>query len=604
MHEPSQKAIIHWFNGNETLFLQVKYEGLAENFGWIVPLPAEPKVTAIDADKSPFAELSLHTQSREHRGRKGYEPENDVTILQRKIVGVYDIAVLASKNNDALSDWLIKNGFSFPKDKSVVLEHYIKKNWIYVAMKIETGSLKSNDAKKLKTGELQPIRFSFPSEEMVYPLKISSVNAGETELLLYLLADAPMVLETKNQPNGFSIERNLGRYVTASKIDRIDLQYGTHLKVKQETLPLTWDALGIPAEKSLSLCKYKAVYTPERMTEDLVFSVFSPISYWTKHFSLEVIDISKYRTGHEYKIENNRQRACAVLSYYDPALLEKLARNKHRSNRELAAIHPNTPEKLLIKLAQDKESMVKHNLVWNKKLPPGALRILAKDNNEHLRAKVAGHPNTPFDLLDDFVVDKSRYVRNSVMRHPEVTLEILKKLLDDPDPIIRSSLAYKDIPTNWLIKLSKDKNQHVRAAVAKQTNLPGKLVKKLIDDNSPEVRRKVAFVQKLPAKTLLILSNDSNMSVRSAVAHNSKTSAKILRKLAKDSEFAVRSSVANNPNTPDDVLLYLAEDDEYWVRYCVAGNRNTLRKILIKLSEDENSKVSQQAKSSLANREK
>jgi|WetSurMetagenome_2_1015567.scaffolds.fasta_scaffold24156_2 hypothetical protein len=49
----------------ETLVLAVKYEGPAADFAWIVPLPAKPDVKAIDADKNPFAEISVFTQFRQ-----------------------------------------------------------------------------------------------------------------------------------------------------------------------------------------------------------------------------------------------------------------------------------------------------------------------------------------------------------------------------------------------------------------------------------------------------------------------------------------------------------------------------------------------------------
>jgi len=91
------------------MILQVKYEGSAEDFAWIVPLPAPPKLHAVEPEKSPFAESSLYTQQRARwglRGREdaGREQKQGVTVLQRKVIGVYDIAVLAA--DDALIDEL------------------------------------------------------------------------------------------------------------------------------------------------------------------------------------------------------------------------------------------------------------------------------------------------------------------------------------------------------------------------------------------------------------------------------------------------------------------------------------------------------------------
>ena len=44
INEPTQKAIIFQDQGREDLILQVKYEGPAEDFGWLIPVPGRPDV--------------------------------------------------------------------------------------------------------------------------------------------------------------------------------------------------------------------------------------------------------------------------------------------------------------------------------------------------------------------------------------------------------------------------------------------------------------------------------------------------------------------------------------------------------------------------------
>jgi len=83
------------------------------------------------------------------------------------VVGVYDIAVLADDDAGALNGWLNKNGYAFPKDRNDVLEHYTRKRWVYAAMRIDRKALHSDDIEKLKTGELQPVRFTFAAQQMV-----------------------------------------------------------------------------------------------------------------------------------------------------------------------------------------------------------------------------------------------------------------------------------------------------------------------------------------------------------------------------------------------------------------------------------------------------
>ena len=45
VRQPDQKALLWLARGRETLILQVKYQGKAREFGWVVPVPDRPKVS-------------------------------------------------------------------------------------------------------------------------------------------------------------------------------------------------------------------------------------------------------------------------------------------------------------------------------------------------------------------------------------------------------------------------------------------------------------------------------------------------------------------------------------------------------------------------------
>ena len=47
----------------------------------------------------------------------------------------------------------------------------------------------------LGTGSIQPLRITFATDELVFPLRISSINNGESEVLLYALTDHRMESE-------------------------------------------------------------------------------------------------------------------------------------------------------------------------------------------------------------------------------------------------------------------------------------------------------------------------------------------------------------------------------------------------------------------------
>jgi len=60
IREPSQKAVIVYENGVETLILQVNFMGDAQDFAWVVPAPSLPELS--EADGKIFEELHYLTK--------------------------------------------------------------------------------------------------------------------------------------------------------------------------------------------------------------------------------------------------------------------------------------------------------------------------------------------------------------------------------------------------------------------------------------------------------------------------------------------------------------------------------------------------------------
>jgi hypothetical protein len=564
LEEPTQRAIIYWQGGREALILQVKYAGAAEDFAWIVPLPGRPEVDAIDVEKSPFEELSLYTQRRRRWGYKGRAAaeKEAVTVLERKVVGVYDVAVLAASEAGALSNWLNNNGYAFPQERKDVLEHYTRKKWVYVAMRIDRKALKSDEVKKLKTGELQPIRFRFAAKEMVYPLKISSVNSGQTEVLLYVLADAPMAVEGKHEQQGLSIERNICGFAVYQ-----DPEFGTYRKARGEELPLTWEALGVPKDKGLSLCKYRAVYKTVEMTNDLVFERFEPIPYWRERLG-EWEGKAGYRRHHA--------GALSVLGYHDAELLKKLAKDEDAGMRAVAAVNPRTPRELLLELARDKDASVRRDMAQNIRAPGYLLAVLAKDRDRDVKRYVVWNPNTPAEVLQTLAEDSSSQIRAAVAWSRRASVDLLGRLARDKDAKVREAVAGNSNASAGIVgALAEDRDATVRARVASRGDIAAGLLGKLASDEDVEVRKGVSYNPNTFEDALRRLAKDADDWVRCGVAHNQNTAPEVLRKLAKDGYGYVRSAVATNPNTPEDVLRMLAQDED---RHVSASAKRALEK--------------------------
>ncbi|MBU0762488.1 MAG: DUF2330 domain-containing protein [Candidatus Altiarchaeota archaeon] len=100
-----------------------------------------------------------------------------------------------------------------------------------------------NTARRLNAGTIQPLKLSFKSENAIYPLKISSVNKGATEILLYVFA------KHKVSEEGFATE--YARWVETDDVK--------HYEVLNEVL-----------DNRYYLTKLRREMWPKEMTEDLI----------------------------------------------------------------------------------------------------------------------------------------------------------------------------------------------------------------------------------------------------------------------------------------------------------------------------------------------
>jgi hypothetical protein len=223
LYESAQKAVILYGNSTEHLILSVSFEGDAEDFAWVIPVPDKPEIAVTDAEL--FWELSDFTRTEIPSwnwftfwgcsGGAGPSDYEGVDVIEEQVVGPYATAILSATNATALTDWLNANGYIFPEDGEEIISEYIEKEWYFVATKI--NAVEEDTGYSLAEGDIEPIVLSFASEEIVYPLRITSLSAKNTtppEVLLYMFADHVMVPEQYPlyigygnwQENAFTIE--------------------------------------------------------------------------------------------------------------------------------------------------------------------------------------------------------------------------------------------------------------------------------------------------------------------------------------------------------------------------------------------------------------
>ena len=110
-----------------------------------------------------------------------------VNVLDRQRIGPFDVTRLAADDPAALAKWLADNGFPHPDGLDENLAAYVEDRWEIVAIQLVPAA----DSESL-TGDLQPLRLSFRSDSVVYPMRLSRSATTPQTVDLYVLADHRM----------------------------------------------------------------------------------------------------------------------------------------------------------------------------------------------------------------------------------------------------------------------------------------------------------------------------------------------------------------------------------------------------------------------------
>ena len=116
-----------------------------------------------------------------------------VKVLESGTVGSLDYKIIEATKADGLFEWLKENKYNYSGDKAT-LEFYVSKKWFFTVMKIDPKQMKKR-ADGSYLGEVTPTRFTFESEKLVYPLRITKISVKDkTDALFYIQAPEKMDL--------------------------------------------------------------------------------------------------------------------------------------------------------------------------------------------------------------------------------------------------------------------------------------------------------------------------------------------------------------------------------------------------------------------------
>ncbi|MFH2054080.1 MAG: DUF2330 domain-containing protein [bacterium] len=280
IYEPAQLAFIRYDAGarTEELSIMPKFHGDPTDFAWVVPIPALPEVS--EADPQLFGDLADLSRPA-YRSRDSFwscEEEYDtadlvapggrdgVEIIDEDVVGIYRTMTLGADDATALLDSLTVWGFLHEGNRDEVepmIQSYVDRDYYFVTMEVDSASVanwywgygKDRPRPAGKTvapyyyyPSLQPITFSFASDDIVYPLRISAVSAYEnSSVILYVAADHRMTFA--------SAETRYANRLTPGELSALRDAYS---------------AAGHQLRAGDFLTKLQRRYTPREMDADIV----------------------------------------------------------------------------------------------------------------------------------------------------------------------------------------------------------------------------------------------------------------------------------------------------------------------------------------------
>jgi hypothetical protein len=263
INEPDQKALIYFHNGEEQLVISPGFEGAVGDFAWVVPVPSRPRVEVLEG--APFHELArliapappLNMAARAAPAA-AKEMASEVRVLERRVVGDYDVSVLESTASDALLKWLRANEYHLPDRAAAPMQRYIKEGWTFVACRIRSAGAGA----ALRSGTLTPLRLIFPATKPVYPMRLSCANPQSFAVLTYILV--PRQTATKGNPSVVATQAPEG--------------WGGRSLAVAATLDTAYARLAFPtlaklSRTDLAIYVLQARFRPEDCTNDFVWSV-------------------------------------------------------------------------------------------------------------------------------------------------------------------------------------------------------------------------------------------------------------------------------------------------------------------------------------------
>ena len=188
-----EHAIVSWDGETQQIDMLLGVLSSATETGLVVPTPSPATVSL--GDRADFDAIDRVTTPRRveeldwwtFRGlgdgaSAGAPPE----VLDRVQLGPIEAVTLAATDTAGLEAWLAENAFELSPEVTALLDGYVERGWYFVALKL-TGDAPLD-------GGLEPLRFTFASDELVYPLERSRAATSPQTVRLFVFSEHRQVV--------------------------------------------------------------------------------------------------------------------------------------------------------------------------------------------------------------------------------------------------------------------------------------------------------------------------------------------------------------------------------------------------------------------------
>ncbi|WP_433159147.1 DUF2330 domain-containing protein [Kribbella sp. CA-247076] len=195
-----ENALVRYADGTEQLTLSMAINGSSKKAAWIMPVPAAAKVEL--GEDGLFSRLERLTRPKVVV-RKTYWPFRDlgimgggrdsagapmagagVTVREQMRLGPFSVARLDGSSGAAVTDWLRTNGYVVPDTLAANLTPYLTEKWEIVAVKLAPAE----DGERM-SGATPPLRLTFASDRIVYPMRLSKGATTDQTVTVYVAAE-------------------------------------------------------------------------------------------------------------------------------------------------------------------------------------------------------------------------------------------------------------------------------------------------------------------------------------------------------------------------------------------------------------------------------